>query len=337
VQGTTDEKIFYRLDVIEVHNGVVGYNSVTQELIVNNDDSRFLRTNNGNKRRDAVDVLSAPKLNGCHFVLIKSKITPHLFAMAHISPTDDFRQMYQELLQKFPSGDELNVVLCGGYSGDINSLAQLSVNQGCKLSSVRQIPFNFDVETFVVSGEPKSVYFYFIPSEDELIIYSDAYKSYLSKSTPAIHIGTNIFKDVANPIEFHLLNQCIRKELTDDGVLSSSSEFERTFLPVLTEKFLSDYPSSRVYTYQKIPDQYAKVFGTQKLAAIAVKADFKTTAVELPALDNVQSQNPTQSTTSVEIATNQLQAHQALQKKELQELRQPVANVTPPGQDRTTP
>jgi hypothetical protein len=271
--GPETQRIYYRVNGINLHNGVVGYNSDNRDLIVSDEDDKLSHQENVKKRPEAVDVLSAPKLNGCHFILIKSKQNPHLFAMAHIEPKDDERQMYQELLQKFPPGDELDVVFCGGFSGNTEHLAQISQEKGYNLSSIRTIPFNFGVETFVTFGEPKSVHFHFIPSDDELIIYSETYSP---TGKPAIHISTNVFGNAPSPIEFHKLEIFADKSLTQRA-LSSPNEFV-TILPALTGKFLSDHPKSRLYSYETCPDQIAERIEEKKLAAIDMGLDFEAKA-----------------------------------------------------------
>jgi len=287
--GPETQRTYYRVNGINLHNGVIGYNSENRVLIVNDEDEKLSHQENVEERPEAVDVLSAPKLNGCHFILIKSKQNPHLFAMAHIDPQDDERQMYTELLQKFTPGDELDVVFCAGFSGNTKLLGQISKEKGYNLSSIRTIPFNFDVETFVTFGEPKSVHFHFIPSDDELIIYSETYSP---TGKPAIHISTNVFGNAPSPIEFHKLEIFADKSLTQRA-LSSPNEFE-TILPALTGKFLLDHPKSRLYSYETCPDSIAESIEEKKAKAIQLGFDFeaKTRSQDLKIEDEIKAEIP---------------------------------------------
>lgn len=96
--GPEASRKYYKVNGINLHNGVVGYNSNTRNLVIYDEDDELSHKELVERRPDAIDVLSVPKLNSCHFILIKSKQNPHLFAIGHIAPRDDEQLMYEDLL-----------------------------------------------------------------------------------------------------------------------------------------------------------------------------------------------------------------------------------------------
>ncbi len=236
------------VDTIQLHNGVAGYNLENRKLILPQSSIPNPHQLAVLKRPGSTDIISAPKLNACQFVLIKSKKSPDLCAMAHIAPGDDLEANYRELFEKFPPNDELDVVFCVAQSGVTDLISKVAQEQSRKINSLREIPFKFRVETSVFRGEPKSVYFHYVPADDSLIIYSDSYA--LTKA-PAAHMALNVFNEPLEPIIFHQL-QAIGSNKVSETALSSAADFSK-ILPVLTNKFLTEHPKSRCFTYQSCP------------------------------------------------------------------------------------
>lgn len=263
-----DERTFYNVNTINLHNGVMGYDLGKRALACSapylvDEFEKFIKDRPG-----AVDMLSAPKLNGCHFILVKSKNNPNQFAVAHVNPEDNKEITYKDLFQKFNPDDDLDIVYCGGYSGNPQLLLDIANANGYTLSSLRSIPFLFNVETMVFFEEPKSVHFYFIPSEDQLIIYSENFER---TTKPAIHIASGVFSDTSVPICFHEVAAFIQNSNT----VISPTRFCQ-YLPVFTERFLSIYPKTRIYTYQACPDEIAPDEPRKKEAAMEAGFDFIT-------------------------------------------------------------
>ena len=106
-----DDKKLYSTNVIELTNGVVGYNAENRELA----DEFYSQKQKEiiEKIPEIADILSVPKLNACHFILIKSRKNPNLFAVGHIYPHDNKAESYKELLYIFIDNRDLDVVFCG--------------------------------------------------------------------------------------------------------------------------------------------------------------------------------------------------------------------------------
>ena len=112
------------------------------------------------------------------------------------------------------------------------------------------------------------MHFYFIPSEDQLIIFSE---NYILTKEPAIHIAQDVFKDPDLPLAFHKVGTSIGLQNTG---ISPKTFCEH--LPTLTQAFLSKYPKSRLYSYQGCPDKIATNEQEKKVAAREYGFDFTT-------------------------------------------------------------
>lgn len=267
VQNKDDSKTFFYVNTIDLHNGIVSYDANKRGLSASPDDDKKFETLT-KKREEAIDILAAPKLNACHFILIKSKSSQDLFAIAHINPSNNKTISYINLFQKFPSNDKLDIIFCGGYSGDTELLLKIAEDQGYAISSQRIIPFCFNVEQLTFFTEPKSVHFYFIPSEDQLIIFSD---NYIHSKKPAIHIAQQVFENPSLPLIFHQVD--LVAGLKD---LNISAKIFCERLPVFTKSFLSTYPKFIAYTHETCPDEVAATEQDKLDAALKFGHDFTT-------------------------------------------------------------
>ncbi len=277
-----ENKVYYRVNIVELRKGVTGYDLLTRQLdaqclsaevqVTHKDAYQLAHQLAVENRPEAIDILSAPKLNACQFVLMRSKQRPHLVAMAHIAPMDDLEENYRELCGKFSEGDELDVVCCGLIRRNTDELSKLARERGCTLNSSRTIPFNFEVETFVTNREPKSVYLHYVPADDNLIIYSD---SFSDTNKPAMHMAQKVFNEPSAPIVFHQFNSVFTREITKKA-LSSAGEFSQ-ILPVLTDYYSSINQKPILFTYESCPDAMAPNIADKKQMALGRGFDFQTT------------------------------------------------------------
>jgi len=247
--------------IIELHNGVTHYNNEDQSLH-SVDYNRELQSKVAQAVASPIVVLSAPKINACHFVLVRSQQNSQRFSMAHINPADDRRSSYTDLLAPFERGETLDVVSYRDISIDL--LTPLATGKGCNLSTIRAIPSVFDFEPFVFTGEPKSVFINFVPAEDRLIIFSD---DFCETKNPAVHIAGEIFQDSSKPIIFNEIINIAHQPM------NNWREF-RAVIPLLTNRAMHDLPNSRLYRYQTVPPAIATDEVKKRLATIIKGFDF---------------------------------------------------------------
>lgn len=220
---------------------------------------------------DAIDILAVPKVNACLFILMKSRQNSNLFSIGHIAPSDVNRESYATLFSTFTSGEDLDVVFFGASPRDTNLLMSRAKQYDCNIATLRIIPFMFNTEEFTLNVEPKSVYFYYIPSSDQLITYAD---DFIPIKEAAIHMAMNVFNPPSQPIVFNQLSNIVNEEITTYALKSADNFAER--LPLLTAKFLLVYPQAIRYQYQECPDNLASDIEGKKLMAMQEKFDFQT-------------------------------------------------------------
>jgi len=129
-------------------------------------------------------------------------------------------------LSIFADDRDLDVVFCGNDKRNLSLFRETTQQYYIpyNIATLRVIPFHFNIDVFTISREPKSIYFYYIPSNDQLIIYSDNF-SFTKK--PAVHIATNVFDEPSQPIVFHPLS-FPDKDLTKQALKSVDVFYSRS-------------------------------------------------------------------------------------------------------------
>ena len=150
------------------------------------------------ENRSSSTILAAPKVNACSVVLIKNRTSRDYFLLHHNPEDLSGDELYEPLFQSLNQGDEIDVVVAAG------SLKPMLFLEGCqskdiKINSSRIIPSKvfFNLEPFVMQGEPKSLHVTYDPTDDRLMIFGD--ESSLDKE-PSCYSAEGVFENPENQI-----------------------------------------------------------------------------------------------------------------------------------------
>lgn len=175
-------------------------------------------------------IINGFKLNACHLIIIKS-VENNKISFIHLTPNilEKNPNIYNQILQKY-SNEEVNIIIIGNFKSIIfkNEINKLNI----KISSLRIVLYQniYKTESMFVNivsinldnfmncdkiisdniNEPKSIYIYYVPEDDNIIIYADMFTTTNSQS---IHIASNVFSGCSLPLLFQKI--CLYKNKTD--------------------------------------------------------------------------------------------------------------------------
>ena len=209
------------------------------------------------ENRSSSTILAAPKVNGCSVVLIKNRTSGDYFLLHHTPQDLEGDRLYEPLFQSLNQGDEIDVVVAAG------SLKPMLFLEGCqskdiKINSSRIIPSKvfFNLEPFVMQGEPKSLHVTYDPTDDRLMIFGD--ESSRDKK-PSCYSAEGVFENPEKQILMRRVSEITHfPTALDSG--NGWSHFDSR-LPLTDKSFIKRVSQGSVDSLIKYADENLQIAG----------------------------------------------------------------------------
>ncbi len=209
------------------------------------------------ENRSSSTILAAPKVNGCSVVLIKNRTSGDYFLLHHTPQDLEGDKLYETLFQSVSQGDEIDIVVAAG------GLNQTLFLKGCqakdvKINSSRGIPSKafFNLEDFVVQGEPKSLHVTYDPVDDRLMIFGDESSR---DQEPCCYSSENIFQSP----ERQILMRRVSEIPQFPSALNSEKGWDHfsSRLPLTDKSFINRVSEGKGDSLLQYADENLKIAG----------------------------------------------------------------------------
>ena len=209
------------------------------------------------ENRSSSTIIAAPKVNACSVVLIKNRTSGDYFLLHHTPQDLERDQLYGPLFLSLNQGDEIDVVAA---AGDLNRGLFLAgcQSKNIKINSSRIIPSKglFNLEEFVIRGEPKSLHVTYDPADDRLMIFGD--ESRLDKK-PSCYSAEGIFQSPEKQILMRRVSEITQyPSALDSG--SGWNHFESR-LPLTDKSFIKRVSQGKVDSLIEYEDENLEIAG----------------------------------------------------------------------------
>ena len=209
------------------------------------------------ENRSSSTIIAAPKVNGCSVVLIKNRTSGDYFLLHHTPQDLERDQLYMPLFQSLNKGDKIDVVVVAGYLKQELFLAGCQ-SKNIKINSSRIIPSKglFNLEPFVIKGEPKSLHVTYDPADDRLMIFGD--ESSLDKK-PSCYSAEGIFQSPEKQILMRRVSEItLYPSALDSG--NGWTHFESR-LPLTDKSFIKRVSQGEGDSLIKYADENLEIAG----------------------------------------------------------------------------